>query len=298
MGTTPAPAWQSSPLAQVRNNLDLPRAFLTSAYSGLRDRQIFADLQSYCMFIGYPRSGHSLLGSLLDAHPDAVIAHEADILRYVQARFRRLQVYSLALESSRRYRDKREIVYDYTVPGQWQGTYRRLRVLGDKKGGRSTRRLSGATALLDRLQATVGVPTRFIHVARNPFDNITTIFQRSGPGGSLAAAVAEYLQLCVTVARLRVRLGPGQVLDVRHEALLGAPHLKLLEVCTFLGLEAEPAYLDDCAAILYAAPRRTRHHVPWPPEMVEEVNQAIDRFDFLHGYAFDDDQPEGPDPSK
>lgn len=298
MGTPPAPAWQSSPLAQVRNNLDLPRAFLTSAYAGLRDRHIFADVQSYCMFIGYPRSGHSLLGSLLDAHPDAVIAHEADLLRYVQARFRRLQVYSLGLESSRRYRDKREIVYDYTVPGQWQGTYRRLRVLGDKKGGRSTRRLAGDTRLLDRLEATVGVPTRFIHVARNPFDNITTIFQRSGPGGSLAAAVAEYLQLCATVADVRVRLSPGNVLDVRHEALLGAPHLKLLEVCTFLGLDAEPGYLDDCAAILYAAPRRTRHHVPWPAEMVEEVNQAIERFDFLHGYTFDDDQPEGPDPGK
>ncbi|MBW3641785.1 MAG: sulfotransferase [Actinobacteria bacterium] len=296
MGTPAAPAWQSSPVARVRNNLDLPRAFLTSAYAGLRDRQIFADVQSYCMFIGYPRSGHSLLGSLLDAHPDAAIAHEADILRYVQARFGRLQVYSLALESSRRYRDKREIVYDYTVPGQWQGRYRRLRVLGDKKGGRSTRRLAGSPGLLDRLQATVGVPTRFIHVARNPFDNITTILQRSGPDGSLAAAVAEYLQLCATVAHLRVRLGPEQVLDVRHEALLGAPHLKLLEVCTFLGLEAEPAYLDDCAAILYAAPRRTRHHVPWPPEIMQEVNQAIDRFEFLHGYTFDDDQPEGPDP--
>ncbi len=295
MGTPAAPTWQSSPLDQVRNNLDLPRAFLTSAYAGVRDRHVFAAVQSYCMFIGYPRSGHSLLGSLLDAHPDAVIAHEADILRYVQARFRRLQVYSLALESSRRYRDKREIVYDYTVPGQWQGRYRRLRVLGDKKGGRSTRRLAGSPGLLDRLQATVGVPTRFIHVARNPFDNITTIFQRSGPGGSLATAVAEYLRLCATVARLRARLGPDQVLDLRHETLLAAPHVKLLEVCTFLDLDAEPAYLDNCAAILYAVPRRTRHHVDWPPELVDEVNRAIDQFEFLHGYSFDDDEPR-PDP--
>ncbi len=36
--------------------------------------QELSDLHAFCMFIGYPKSGHSLVGSLLDAHPDMVIA--------------------------------------------------------------------------------------------------------------------------------------------------------------------------------------------------------------------------------
>ena len=295
MGSPTIPSgWHSPPLERIRNNLDLPGAFLRSAYAGVRNRHRFDDLQVYCMFIGYPRSGHSLLGSLLDAHPEAMVAHEADVLRYVQAGFRRLQLFSLILENSRGYGARREIVYDYTVPGQWQGRYRRLRVIGDKKGGRSTRRLATSPELLRRLRQAVGVPVRFVHVARNPFDNIATIFQRSAPGRDLDAAVSEYLALCATVHELRQRLGTEAMLDVRHESLLARPHHSIREACAFLGLEAEPAYVDACAGTLYDAPRRTRHDVAWPPEQVDRVERAIERFELLSGYGFDDDGHDDP----
>jgi hypothetical protein len=39
------------------------------------------------MFIGYLRSGHSLIASLLDAHPNAIATHELDALKFVGARF-------------------------------------------------------------------------------------------------------------------------------------------------------------------------------------------------------------------
>ncbi len=41
---------------------------------------IFADLERFWSFIGYPRSGHSLIGSLINAHPDVVVCHELDTL--------------------------------------------------------------------------------------------------------------------------------------------------------------------------------------------------------------------------
>lgn len=68
-----------------------------------------------------------------------------------------------------------------------------------------------------------------------------------GPGGSLAAAVGEYLQLGETVALLRGRLPPERVLDVRHEALLARPHESLNQACSFLGLHAEADHVDACA---------------------------------------------------
>ena len=37
-----------------------------------RYRDALADLETYCLFIGYQRSGSSLIGSLLDAHPEVV----------------------------------------------------------------------------------------------------------------------------------------------------------------------------------------------------------------------------------
>src|SRR5213594_4458109 len=109
--------------------------------------EIFGDLQTYCMFIGYPMSGHSLIGALLDAHPNIVIAHELDVLRHIEEGFNKRQIYDLLLENSQisaeagRVSGRKSNVYSYAVPNQWQGRFEKLRVIGDKKGGGSTQRL-------------------------------------------------------------------------------------------------------------------------------------------------------------
>lgn len=36
----------------------------------------FASVRTFVLFVGYPRSGHSLIGSIMDAHPNIIIAHE------------------------------------------------------------------------------------------------------------------------------------------------------------------------------------------------------------------------------
>ncbi len=43
--------------------------------------------------------------------------------------------------------------YTYEVPGQFQGRYRRLRVLGDKRGNSTAMELSRWPELLDRVAA-------------------------------------------------------------------------------------------------------------------------------------------------
>ncbi len=274
-------------LRKVRNNLDLPREMVDSAVAARRNRRYFESITNYCMFLGYPRSGHSLVGSLLDAHPDAVIAHELDALRLVQSGFRRNQILSLALANSQTYGQARQHIYDYSVANQWQGRFRRIRVIGDKKGGRSTRRLAEAPALLGRLERRMGLPVRFVHVLRNPFDNIATMFTRGGPSASLPATIDTYTLLCDTVAQVQARVDPGSMLDLRHEDLIAGPAGQLTRLTGFLGLDASAAYLADCASILYQSPNRTRSVAPWTPELRGRVDTLISRFGFLGDYSFD-----------
>ena len=37
-------------------------------------------VQSFVLFVGYPRSSHSLVGAILDSHPEIIIPHEFDLL--------------------------------------------------------------------------------------------------------------------------------------------------------------------------------------------------------------------------
>ena len=114
----------------------LARAYVRSAHRSLRERTLFRDVSAYCMSVGYPRSGHTLVGSLLDTHPEIVIAHELDALRYVRLGFRRGQLYHLILETSHAFTEAGRVWtgFDYRVPTGWQERVRLLRVIGDKKG--------------------------------------------------------------------------------------------------------------------------------------------------------------------
>lgn len=64
----------------------------------LRD---FANVECYCMFVGYPRSGSSLVGSLLDSHSNIVIAHELDAMKFIKEGFGKNQIFYLILRQSK-----------------------------------------------------------------------------------------------------------------------------------------------------------------------------------------------------
>ncbi len=263
-------------------------AHAASLVAGYRQRQLFSQVETYCMFIGYPRSGHSLVGSLLDAHPDMVIAHELDALGFVRDGFRRNQLYALILNNSQQIAamGREQTGYSYEVPNGWQGRYRTLQVIGDKRGRTSMSRLQQQPSLLEKLQRVVGDPVRFVHVVRNPFDNISTMAKRRNM--TLEQAADFYFSLCDTVASVKRRAGETHVIDVRHEAVIADPKAALKEMCAFLGVTPSDDYLVDCASIVYASPHRSRHEAAWTPELRDDVRRRIGAHPFLEGYGWDD----------
>ena len=276
--------------ADLREKLNFAKDYLASCYGGYRNRDLFDGVETYCMFVGYPRSGHSLVGALLDAHPDAVIAHELDALGYVQAGFGRRQLYQLLLENSRQFagsgREWRG--YTYEVPGQWQGRFRKLRVIGDKKGGGSSLRLASAPDLLDRLRSTVTPEVRYIHVIRNPYDNIATMATWGKRRPTLRPSIESYFSRCEANANLVERVGSGTIFELRHEELVEDPESALSGLCRFLDLECEESYLEACAGAVYESPHKSRHKLEWDAESIAAVQDGIEHYDFLRGYSYED----------
>ncbi|UUY01669.1 sulfotransferase [Svornostia abyssi] len=254
------------------------------------------DVQTYVTFIGYPRSGHSMVGSLLDAHPQAAISHELDALRYVGAGYDRWRLFHLILTNVRRTarRGRVQTGYSYAVPGQWQGRWENLAVIGDKKGGRSTIRLDDDPALIQRLHAVVRLPTRYVLIVRNPFDNVATIAKRDVQEQGIEAetalehAVRRYVDLTARVDRFVGRVAPSDVHIARHEDFIERPQDELRRLCAFVGLTPERGYLDACAGLLFASPNRSRDTAGWTTRQRDEVEALIARHEFLAGYTFSD----------
>lgn len=266
----------------------LKNIYAHSEKESFKYKRHFKEIEHYCMFIGYPRSGHSLVGSLLDAHPDIIIAHELDVLQYLQAGFKKAQIFYLLLERSRQFTEsgRQWGEHNYAVPNQWNGRFRKLKVIGDKKGGASTMQLMLDPTLLDKLKKTIGSDIKFIHVVRNPYDNISTISIRDDI--SLNQAINKYFSLCATVAGVKAGISSEQWFDIRHETLIDAPEHRLKELCRFLGQGTTDDYLKDCASIVFKSPHKSRSDVRWQPELIRLVADSIEKYPFLHGYAYEE----------
>ena len=153
-------------------------------------------VKKFVFFVGHPRSGHSIVGSFVDAHPNMVIAHEFMLFRQLLSTkqipgqstipyskadlFNALYSYS-KYDSTSEWRSKESDWKNYTlnVESSWQGKYDRfISVIGDKSGGVTSNiyRYSPEEfkARHRQLQKTVGIPIKAIYCVRNPYDMVVT----------------------------------------------------------------------------------------------------------------------------
>lgn len=249
------------------------------------NRDALSELHSYCLFVGYPRSGHSLVGAMLDAHPNMVVSHELDVVKFLGEGFDREQIAWLMIENARRTAaaGRGWGSYGYAVPGQWQGRFDRLHVLGDKKGGATSLAVSQNPLLLDHITGTFENRVKFIHVVRNPFDVIATMMAKMSY--TLPQSANHFFRLCQTNLFIRSRVGKANFMTVWHEDLLADPPGMLARLCTWLGEEAGPGYLEACAAIVDPTPKQSRRNQTWPQQAIGAIGEQAGRVDFLARYV-------------
>jgi len=264
-----------------------PTLYVGSAVKARHYRRDLASVKAFLLFVGHPRSGHSLVGSLLDAHPAMVVSHELDVLKYVGLGYRRDQLLTLVLEHARANAEagRKSWGYSYAVPGQWQGRWQRLEVMGDKRGRMTTDRLAARPELLDDLARTLRVPVKVVQVVRNPYDNVATMHARGS--APLAEQVARYRELCETVDRIAAGLTGDGFHRLYHEDLVAGTPAALAALCGFLGVAAPDDYLAACDGVVFPSPRRTRDGAPWTTEARAALDALVAETGWLGRYDFD-----------
>lgn len=253
---------------------------------GFKCRRTFDQVERFLFFIGYPHSGSSLVGSLLNGHPEMVVSHEADVLRYLRPGLTRNQLFALVLDGDRQFEaiGRRWMGIDYSFPGSAQGTFDHLRVVGDKKAGNSAVRMQQDPALLGRLRSLVDEPIRVLHISRNPFDNIASMHRnRKRP---LEEAVARYRRFATAVDDVRLRLEPEELMEFNYETFAADPARHLRDICTFIGVDDSDDFVLAGAAMVRPSANRSRDTVTWPPGVLQQVEEMIATRPTLRDYSF------------
>ncbi len=267
--------------------LEFVKQYPISLWGSVNYRGLFQSIETYCMFIGYPRSGHSLIGSLLDAHPNMIIANELHALKYLFAGFKKNQIFYLLLKNSREFTraGRRWSGYKYQVPHQFQGRFTELRIIGDKKAASSTRILRTYPNLLKKLRKVIKINLKFLHVVRNPYDNISTISRKHKM--DIKESIDYYFSLCETTSNIKKQLTEEELFEFRHEDFIDNPNKLLKEICLFLGTDTAEDYLTDCASIVFRSAHKTRKDLLWDDPLIAKVKEEMRRFSFLEGYTYD-----------
>ena len=278
--------WRSRAFRAV----DIARRRVLTSLNTRRHEADLGSVRTFCVLLGTVKSGGSLLGSMLDAHPNVVLSDEADPMRYVTAGFSRAQLFQLLVKSARREAMKgrvtarRLVPYSLAVPGQWQGRFSEILVIGDSKAGPTTRQMGERPELVEALREVLGtVEDRYVHVIRSPYDPISAMVRRSGR--TLDSAVADYAAQCERLLTLRSLIPPDRLLTVAYEDVIANPAAQLGRLCQFLRVKAQAGYLSDCASMVDANRQRERHLVQWTPAALDAVEDLVHRYPFLNRYV-------------
>ena len=275
-------------------------------------------VEKFVFFVGYPRSGHSIIGSMMDAHPDIVIAHEFMLFKKWLDHpdlMNRSNLFNALYRDS--YQDakkgwrsslKDEKGYSLDIASSWQGRFRQLRIIGDKSGGQTALMYSMSSKktcqIYRELINTVKVPIHIIHVIRNPYDMIATgmLYKSSDVAGEKRNVTKDHPHHDSELLLRKVRLFHSfasavqgmiknchltNILDIHHADHIKDPKGTLQRICDFLDLGCPEDYLQECDDKTYKQLLKTRELVLWNQKAHLMVQAIIKKFPFFHRYSFD-----------
>jgi len=281
--------------------------------SNLLPQSVINGVRHFVFFLGHPRSGHSIVASLLDAHPHIVLAHEADVFTKVSsgkippkksAIFNAIwQSTVQSTERGARARALQTKGYSLLVEGLYEGKYvDNIYVIGDKKAGTTTLMLyRDATVwskVLNVLRSVSSV--KVIHVIRNPYDNIATEILYAGHSkselldikknnktigvhpSSLLRFIKKFFTLYDAIENAK-RTFDLDMIDVHSEEFIANPRATLLNLCSFLDVNCSDDYIDTCNKKVYKTESKTRYLVNWTDESLDKIQEQIKKYGNLHG---------------
>ena len=265
--------------------------------------------------IGFPRSGSSLCGYLLTAHPNIVMADEPtvsginkrDIKRINEVERSKIDVlYEANLPEMFDYilsidhvRWRRVLCRENTespiwrgvqhqryvhVPNQYQGRCKELKVIGVKRSRVNVGVLSRGKILenlKDKLEES-NIALKFIFTVRNPYDMIATTSQIK----HISARIEKFNNFCEANMRLLKQIDTRDVFVSSHEDMVKDPSSQLTKLCDFLQVPVPAGYLDDCASQVGELHRSRLKH-DWTKDEKHKVASLIKKYDFFQGYDWE-----------
>lgn len=241
------------------------------------------DFKTFSLIIGNSRSGSTILGSIVDAHPNAIVANETMASQAFWKEMSKGEILDeIIANSSANYRSGRQSEdYQYQI-GASPESKSSVCVYGDKIWNPATLLLHGDYDLISRLESQLAARVVLIASIRNPFDAIATMHRRSQ--APIKDRIRWFFMHCEALAAIEEKTAQSDFLISYHEQLIDCPNEEISRICRALMLPVNDQHLANVKRLLYRRPSKSGAALDWKLAEVEEVLERMQRFPFLTVY--------------
>ena len=243
----------------------------------------FDTLRSYVIFMRYKRSGSALLVNLLDAHPNAIFVRDEELYgkfgRYAEPK----DLFGHLYAGTKRYYKRPFSANGYKYPIEGVGVAVDPLVIGHKSSTRRYLPMAESSEKMAEFQAAVGLPLKFLHLVRSPFDQVNARWQQKefrrieAPLDELIQHVGEQ-----TEGNAKMRAQATDYYQVHYEDLKKSPASTMASVCRFLGLPINSKYLNNCAELVDSNTKE-KIATTWTKESKDRVFALCDKYPEFYG---------------
>ena len=293
----------------------------STAFVPLSQRDV-EGVKKFVLFVGHGRSGHSIIGAVLDAHPNVIMAHEYRVLEPCVRGSSTPQIQSKRDLFNNLYRNSYRSVqtgwrsplptskgYNLHIESQWQGTFSQLKVIGDKGGGKLSNTLveslNKTVSCFSHLKKKIQIPIVLFHVVRNPFDMLATKFanrrklsvhEMISKGRTLNVARNEIISAARNLARREKsamkwinskEMKNTEVVHIRSEEFINDPRRRVKEMCYALDVPCPPYYVRACDEKIYKKVSASHKIINCTKAVIQEVRGIFKQIPSFSGYSFD-----------
>lgn len=238
---------------------------------------------NFIMFCGYPRSGHTLVAAIINAHPNMICSNQLNILNTIDERSKESLLQEIRASRNSGWKETTMIT---------SSAKNDIMAIGDKTGHRTITTLIEKPGKLNALKSVVDMPIKWVHVVRNPFDNLATWARlnhrnrkvKKDIKDELDEVIEKYFDLNRKIDELH--FSEKEIMVLYHEDVVDLLGYVLEDICKYFEVPFNDQWRENCGRVVWKKPRITRRDIEWRDYQIDKVNEIIDLYPWLIGYEF------------
>ena len=245
---------------------------------------------SFLFFIGSGRTGSTLLGQLINYHPECLISNESRFLDkvvvhhkpYVES-FEEMinsayEQFELGLENSSYFKDK---INKYQSCWVDMGNLsekdyfnkKAINLVGDKKAGGTTNilRHNGPDLLNFVNENLQDHPVKFIQIIRNPlYAGIS--YMKSHGISTFTEACNKVVDDTLMAANIKESISPDAYYSLYYEDLIESPYTEIKNIFTWLNKDCDETWLKEVCLLV----KDNKKEISIPHQIRQEFIKIVD----------------------